>query len=215
MLYGYLVLERFQLARARRRTRRARSSQRAIAERVRAEEVVVGMSRELGLRRRGLRDHHGHARGVRSVDQAADAPARSACSPMRAVTDTAPLPTRTRPNRVRWRYVVIAVLCVGAIVWMVVLLQKNVVFFKTVSQAVHDEPHDGTRTMRIGGGVVPGSIQAARRRRRLRRSPRAARDRARAPHRQRAVAVQGLRAGRRRRPLDRAGIRRRSTRRAC
>jgi len=78
---------------------------------------------------------------------------------MRAVTDTTPLPTPTRPSRVRWRYVVIAVLCAGAIAWMVVLLQKNVVFFKTVSQAVHDETHDGTRTMRIGGGVVPGSIK--------------------------------------------------------
>ena len=35
---------------------------------------------------------------------------------MRAVTDTTPLPTATRPSRVRWRYVVIAVLCAGAIV---------------------------------------------------------------------------------------------------
>jgi cytochrome c-type biogenesis protein CcmE len=41
---------------------------------------------------------------------------------------------------------------------MLVLMQKNVVFFKTVSQAVHDEGHDGTRTMRIGGGVVPATI---------------------------------------------------------
>ena len=54
---------------------------------------------------------------------------------------------------------VIALACVGAVVWMLVLLQHNVVFFKTVSQAVQDEPHDGTRTMRIGGGVVPASIQ--------------------------------------------------------
>jgi cytochrome c-type biogenesis protein CcmE len=79
---------------------------------------------------------------------------------MRAVTDTTQLPTATltRPKRVRWRYVVIALLCAGAIAWMIVLLQKNVVFFKTVSQAVHDQSHDGTRTMRIGGGVVPGSI---------------------------------------------------------
>ena len=42
---------------------------------------------------------------------------------------------------------------------MLVLMQRNVVFFKTVSQAVHDEPHDGTRTMRIGGAVVPQSIK--------------------------------------------------------
>ena len=58
----------------------------------------------------------------------------------------------------RVRYVVAALLCVGAIVWMVTLLQRNTVFFKTVSEAVADRSDDGTRTMRIGGGVVPGSI---------------------------------------------------------
>ena len=49
-------------------------------------------------------------------------------------------------------------LCAAAIGWMVVLLQRNVVFFKTVSVAVADRDRDGTRTMRIGGGVVPGTI---------------------------------------------------------
>jgi cytochrome c-type biogenesis protein CcmE len=33
------------------------------------------------------------------------------------------------------------------------------VFFKTVSVAVADRQHDGARTLRIGGAVVPGSIQ--------------------------------------------------------
>ncbi len=65
------------------------------------------------------------------------------------------LPARKR-NRLR--YAIVAVLCLGAVVWMLVLMQKNVVFFKTVSQAVRDEQHDGTRTMRIGGGVVPSDI---------------------------------------------------------
>ena len=59
----------------------------------------------------------------------------------------------------RLRYGIIALVCVGAVAWMVVLLQRNVVFFKTVSQAVHDERNDGTRSMRIGGGVVAASIQ--------------------------------------------------------
>jgi cytochrome c-type biogenesis protein CcmE len=59
---------------------------------------------------------------------------------------------------VRTRYIVAAVLCAGAVIWMLVLLQKNVVFFKPVAQAVHDQPTDGTRVMRIGGGVVPASI---------------------------------------------------------
>ena len=57
------------------------------------------------------------------------------------------------------RYAVVAVLCLGAVGWMLVLMQKNVVFFKPVSEAVHDQPHDGTRTMRIGGGVLPASIR--------------------------------------------------------
>ncbi len=59
----------------------------------------------------------------------------------------------------RLRYGIIALLCLGAVVWMVVLLQRNVVFFKTVSEAVHDEHNDGTRSMRIGGGVVAASIE--------------------------------------------------------
>jgi cytochrome c-type biogenesis protein CcmE len=61
-------------------------------------------------------------------------------------------------KRNRLRYAIVAVLCLGAVVWMLVLMQKNVVFFKTVSQAVHDQQHDGTKTMRIGGGVVPATI---------------------------------------------------------
>ncbi len=73
------------------------------------------------------------------------------------MTDTPnALPPRKRH---RLRYVVVAVLCLGAVGWMLVLMQKNVVFFKTVSVAVHDEPHDGVRTMRIGGGVLPASIK--------------------------------------------------------
>ena len=75
------------------------------------------------------------------------------------MSDLAPLPTPSRRKRVRGVYVVVALLCVGAVIWMLVLLQHNVVFFKTVSDAVHDQPHDGTKTMRIGGGVVPSSIQ--------------------------------------------------------
>ena len=59
----------------------------------------------------------------------------------------------------RLRYFIVAILCLGAVGWMLVLMQRNVVFFKTVSQAVHDEAHDGVRTMRIGGGVMPDSIQ--------------------------------------------------------
>src|SRR5207302_4101461 len=101
--------------------------------------------RQLGFRRRGVRDRGGRARCVHGVDPATD-PAAAARVP------------RRRP-RMRLRYGIIALLCVGAVIWMVVLLQRNVVFFKTVSQAVHDEHNDGTRSMRIGGGVVAASIR--------------------------------------------------------
>ena len=79
------------------------------------------------------------------------------------MTDPAPAPPETPPlapprKRNRLRYAIVAVLCLGAVGWMLVLMQKNVVFFKTVSQAVHDESRDGVRTMRIGGGVIPDSI---------------------------------------------------------
>ena len=62
-----------------------------------------------------------------------------------------------RPSH-RLRYTIIALLCIGAVIWMITLMQSNVVFFKTVSVAVADRSHDGARTLRIGGAVVPGSI---------------------------------------------------------
>ena len=67
-------------------------------------------------------------------------------------------PSARRPSH-RLRYTIIALLCIGAVVWMITLMQKNVVFFKTVSAAVADRAHDGTRTLRIGGAVVPGTIK--------------------------------------------------------
>jgi cytochrome c-type biogenesis protein CcmE len=67
------------------------------------------------------------------------------------------VPAVRRPSH-RLRYTIIALLCIGAVVWMVTLMQKNVVFYKTVSAAVSDRSHDGARTLRIGGAVVPDSI---------------------------------------------------------
>ena len=61
----------------------------------------------------------------------------------------------------RLRYTIIALLCIGAVVWMITLMQKNVVFFKTVSEAVADRANEGTREFRIGGAVVPGTIHAS------------------------------------------------------
>jgi len=65
-------------------------------------------------------------------------------------------PSRRPSHRVR--YTIITVICIGAVVWMITLMQKNVVFFKTVDKAVADRTHDGTREFRIGGAVVPGTI---------------------------------------------------------
>ena len=72
------------------------------------------------------------------------------------VDDASSVPRR--PSH-RLRYTIIALLCIGAIAWMLTLMQKNVVFFKTVSDAVASRAQDGTRSMRIGGAVVPGSIR--------------------------------------------------------
>jgi cytochrome c-type biogenesis protein CcmE len=58
----------------------------------------------------------------------------------------------------RLRYTIIGLCCIGAVVWMLALMQRNVVFFKTVSEAVATRAEDGTRNLRIGGAVVPRSI---------------------------------------------------------
>jgi cytochrome c-type biogenesis protein CcmE len=72
---------------------------------------------------------------------------------------TEPLAIEPRRKGLRWRYAIIALLCAGAVVWMLVLMQRNVVFFKTVSEAVPDRASDGSKSLRIGGGVVPDSIR--------------------------------------------------------
>jgi cytochrome c-type biogenesis protein CcmE len=74
-------------------------------------------------------------------------------------TETTPVPATPRRRTNRLRYAIVALVCIGAVVWMVTLMRRNVVFFKTVSEAVQDRADDGTRSMRIGGAVVPGSIQ--------------------------------------------------------
>ncbi len=71
----------------------------------------------------------------------------------------APPPLTPRRRRHPLRYAIVAVLCIGAVAWMLVLMQRNVVFFKTVSQAVASRAQDGTRPLRIGGAVLPGTIK--------------------------------------------------------
>jgi cytochrome c-type biogenesis protein CcmE len=68
------------------------------------------------------------------------------------------LPPR-RPRRAR--YIVAVSGCVVAIVAIIALgivLSENVVYFRTVSEAVHNRRSEGTSRFRIAGGVVNGSI---------------------------------------------------------
>jgi cytochrome c-type biogenesis protein CcmE len=69
-------------------------------------------------------------------------------------------PRRPRPEK-RTRYVVAAAGCVLAVVAVIVLtvvLAENVVYFRTVSEAVKDRKSQGTSRFRLAGAVVPGSI---------------------------------------------------------
>jgi cytochrome c-type biogenesis protein CcmE len=67
--------------------------------------------------------------------------------------------TEARRKGVRWRYAIVSILCIGAVAWMLVLMQRNVVFFYPVSQAVTKSSHHTTNRLRIGGAVVPQSIK--------------------------------------------------------
>jgi cytochrome c-type biogenesis protein CcmE len=71
-----------------------------------------------------------------------------------------PLPV-PRPKR-RARYIFAVGGCVAAVVAIIVLavvLSQNVVYFRTVSEAVHDRHSEGTSRFRLAGGVVNGSIR--------------------------------------------------------
>lgn len=69
--------------------------------------------------------------------------------------------TTTTPKRKR-RAVVALALCgvaVLAIVGLAIVLSNNVVYFRTVSEAVASRKSDGSSRFRIAGEVVPGSVQ--------------------------------------------------------
>ncbi len=71
----------------------------------------------------------------------------------------APTP-RPRPKR-RGRYVVAIGGCVVAVVAIIVLgiaLSENVVYFRTVTEAVHNRKDEGTSRFRLAGGVVKTSV---------------------------------------------------------
>ena len=75
----------------------------------------------------------------------------------------APIPQRV-PRR-RTRYVVAIGGCVVAVVAIVLLaveLSGNVVYFRTVTEAVEDRKALGTDRFRLAGQVVPGTIDPTR-----------------------------------------------------
>jgi cytochrome c-type biogenesis protein CcmE len=61
----------------------------------------------------------------------------------------------------RARTLIPLVVCVAAIgALLMVGLTRNVVFFRTVSEAVNARVADGTDRVRVAGAVVPGSVES-------------------------------------------------------
>lgn len=84
---------------------------------------------------------------------------------MTTTVPPAPVAPPPPPARKRGRYVVAVGGCLFAVVAVVVLtvvLSENVVYFKTVSEAVEDRENQGTERFRLAGAVVPGSIVETR-----------------------------------------------------
>lgn len=60
---------------------------------------------------------------------------------------------------IQLRWWISAAVCLGAVVWLlVVALSSNIEYFRTASEAVANRAHDGTRTLRLAGAVVPGTV---------------------------------------------------------
>ena len=69
--------------------------------------------------------------------------------------------TKRRP-----RYLVAGLICGATVVIavaLVVVLSQNVVYFRTVSEAVHDRQRQGSDRFRLAGAVVPGSVHETNR----------------------------------------------------
>jgi len=81
------------------------------------------------------------------------------------VIDPPPVPVtvvRSRPKRMR--YLVAGGLCAAAVLFLVVGgLSRNIVYFRTVSEAVraHDHAPADTGRLRMAGAVVTGSVVRA------------------------------------------------------
>jgi|tagenome__1003787_1003787.scaffolds.fasta_scaffold20421618_3 cytochrome c-type biogenesis protein CcmE len=76
------------------------------------------------------------------------------------MTDTRPAPPAPVKKPLQKRYIVAAIVCVGIAVWMLTVLKNNAVYLRPVSDAVAHRDSQGARTFRMGGTVVPGSIES-------------------------------------------------------
>ena len=77
-------------------------------------------------------------------------------------TAPAPPPPGRQPKKKQTRYIVAVAGCLAAVVAVIVLtfvLAQNVVYFRTVSEAVKGRESQGTDRFRLAGAVVPGSIR--------------------------------------------------------
>ena len=75
------------------------------------------------------------------------------------VTEQPPVPpVVARPKPKRLRYLVAGGLCAAAVLFLVVGgLSRNIIYFRTVSEAVKERPAEGTHRFRLMGAVVEGS----------------------------------------------------------
>jgi cytochrome c-type biogenesis protein CcmE len=72
----------------------------------------------------------------------------------------APSAPRARPQPKRLRYIVAGGLCAAAVVFLLVGgLSRNIVYFRTTSEAVKTRSEQGTHRFRLMGAVVTGSQQ--------------------------------------------------------
>jgi cytochrome c-type biogenesis protein CcmE len=81
-------------------------------------------------------------------------------SDVEAQDDSSPSLDMPSPRpRVRARYVVAVLVAFGAVAWLLVAgLSDSLVYLRPVSEAVERRDDQGTRTFRMGGTVVPGTI---------------------------------------------------------
>jgi len=77
-----------------------------------------------------------------------------------AVIEPPPIEARPKPKPKRLRYLVAGGLCVGAVAFLLVGgLARNIVYFRTTSEAVKTRTDQGAHRFRLMGAVVTGSQQ--------------------------------------------------------